>query len=57
MAGSTFWGSPVIASTIPVVERSRFVRTDPGAVERVAGWLAYEEFGLPDGAMQFERTR
>lgn len=54
MTQSSFWGSPVIASTIPVVKDSRWVRTNAAAVDRVAGWMAYEEFGLPDGAQMFD---
>lgn len=57
MSKSAFWSSPVIASTIPVVERSRFVRTNEDAIGTVAGWMAYEEFGLPDGAFTFDFGR
>jgi len=48
MPESSFWFTPVLRSVVPVVEASRHVRTDPAAVEQVAGWLAYEPLGLPD---------
>jgi Potential Queuosine, Q, salvage protein family len=48
------WDSPVLSSTIPVIEASRNVRTSDEGVRRVAGWMAYEEFGLPDGSFQFD---
>jgi hypothetical protein len=46
--------SPILASTVPVVERARNVSLDQDAVRRVAGWMAYEEFGLPDGSFVFD---
>lgn len=51
------WDSHVLASTLPVIEASRNVRTDPAAIERVADWMAYEEFGLPDGSFLFDFGR
>lgn len=39
---------------MPVIESSRFVTTHADAVERVADWLAYEEFPAPTGAMLFD---
>ena len=51
------WNSPVLESTLPVVAGSRWVRTDRPAIERVAGWMAYEEFGLPDGSFLFDFGR
>jgi hypothetical protein len=39
--------SPPLASVLPVIEGSKHVRTDPEAVERVASWMAYEEFSRP----------
>ena len=44
-----YWESPVLRSVIPVVERSRHVSTSGDAVERVARWMAYEEFAFPRG--------
>lgn len=51
--------SPPLQSVQPVIEGSRHVRTDEQAVERVASWLAYEEFGGPGSATAepLERTR
>ncbi|MBM4408770.1 MAG: hypothetical protein FJ038_09295 [Chloroflexi bacterium] len=57
MHESPFWSTPVLASVRPVVDASTHVRTHPDAVRAVAGWLAYEEFGLPDGMLQFELPR
>lgn len=51
------WNSPVLRSTLPVVAASRNVRTDEDAIRRVAGWMAYEEFGLPDGSFLFDFGR
>lgn len=48
---ASYWQSPVLQSVIPVVAKSRHVRTVPEAVEAVAGWMAYEEFHLPEGAI------
>ena len=46
---TTYWDGPVLRSVLGVVERSRHVRTSRDAVERTAGWLAYEEFAFPRG--------
>lgn len=46
-------GSPVIDSIRPVIESSRDVRTHPGKILEVAGWMAYEELPLPDYALPF----
>lgn len=46
-----YWSRPVLQSVIPVVERSRHVRTSPDAVASVASWMAYEEFGFPGGGV------
>ncbi|MES2210894.1 MAG: queuosine salvage family protein [Chloroflexota bacterium] len=54
MHESAFWTTPVLASVRPVVEHARHVTTHPEAVRSVAGWMAYEEFGLPDGMLQFD---
>ena len=48
------WDSEVLASTLPVIEASRNVRTSEEGIRRVAGWMAYEEFGLPDGSFLFD---
>ena len=44
-----YWESPVLRSVLNVVERSQHVRTSKSAVDRVAGWMAYEEFAFPRG--------
>ena len=44
-----YWESPVLRSVAHVVERSQHVRTSEDAVDRVAGWMAYEEFSFPRG--------
>ena len=49
--------SPVVQSVVPVVEASRHVRTHPDAVERVAAWMAYEEFTLPGDMFAFPMGR
>jgi hypothetical protein len=46
--------SPVLQSLLPVIETSRHVRTHPEAIEKVADWMAYEEFGIPGGMLQFD---
>jgi hypothetical protein len=46
-----FAESPVLQSLRPVIEGSRNVRTNEDAIERVASWMAYEEFGIPGGLM------
>jgi hypothetical protein len=48
------WDSQVLSSTLPVIEASRNVRTSEDGIRRVAGWMAYEEFGLPDGSFLFD---
>lgn len=48
------WDSQVLSSTLPVIEASRNVSTSPDEIRRVAGWMAYEEFGLPDGSFLFD---
>lgn len=54
MRRSEAWDGPVLSSTLPVIERSRSVRTSEDEIRRVAGWMAYEEFGLPDGSFLFD---
>jgi hypothetical protein len=54
MHESSFWSTPVLASVLPVVDASRHVRTNLDEVERVAGWLAYEPFGMPHAILPFD---
>jgi hypothetical protein len=51
--------SPPLASVRPVIEGSQHVRTDTDAIERVASWLAYEEFSRPgiQTSAPLERSR
>ena len=49
MHESPVWTSPVLRSVRGVVARSRHVRTSVEAVERVASWMAFEEFAFPSG--------
>lgn len=53
--GSLRWpvlaGSPVLDSLVPVIERSRDVRTNVDHIVEVAGWMAYEELPMPDYAL------
>ena len=51
MHDSPVWSSSVLQSVCGVIERSRHVATSVEAVERVASWMAYEEFNFPSGAM------
>ncbi len=44
------WSQPVLQSVLPVIEGSQSVRTNPSAIQNVAGWMAYEEFIFPSGA-------
>jgi hypothetical protein len=44
---SRYWDMPVLASVAPVIERSEHVHTSQEAIERVAGWMAYEDFTFP----------
>lgn len=46
--------SPVLESIRPVIERSRHVQTSQEEIERVARWMAYEEFRMPEQALQFD---
>lgn len=45
--------SPVVQSVLPVIAASRHVTTHPDAIERVATWMAYEEFSLPGDMFAF----
>lgn len=51
--------SPPLASVAPVIAGSRHVRTDEDAIERVAAWMAYEEFQRPglQTSSELERSR
>ena len=49
MHDSPVWSSPVLQSVVGVVERSQHVTTHLEAVEKVASWMAYEEFTFPSG--------
>ena len=49
-----YWDGPVLRSVSEVVERSRHVRTSRDAVDRVAAWMAYEEFAFPRGGAAAE---
>jgi len=48
------WDSQVLSSTVPIIQASRNVRTLEEGIRSVAGWMAYEEFGLPDGSFLFD---
>ena len=39
-----WWSNPILSSLTPVVEGSGFVTTNEGEVQRVATWMAAEEF-------------
>ncbi|MGH9787868.1 MAG: queuosine salvage family protein [Candidatus Acidiferrales bacterium] len=46
-------GSPVLPSVLPVIEKSRHVRTDVEKIIEHAGWLAYEELPFPAFLLPF----
>ena len=46
-------GSPVLESILPVIEKSRDVRTDVDKIVEHAGWMAYEELPFPEFALPF----
>jgi hypothetical protein len=48
---SSYWSKPVLESVLPVIEESRHVATSTAAVESVARWMAYEDFGFPTGGV------
>lgn len=54
MHESPFWSKPVLTSVRPVVDESRHVRTNLDEVERVAEWMAYEPFGMPNAVLPFD---
>jgi hypothetical protein len=43
------WDRPVLRSVGAVIADTAHVTTNAGQVERVADWMAYEEFASPDG--------
>ena len=45
------WTSPVLQSVLPVVEHSTHVATSTDAIDRVARWMAFEEFEIPGDAI------
>lgn len=59
MPESPVWSSPVLRSVRGVIDRSRHVHTSVEAIEKVASWMAFEEFAFPsrpvDGAFS-DRT-
>lgn len=46
-------GSPVLESVLPVIERSRDVRTNVEKIVEHAGWMAYEELPMPQFVLPF----
>jgi len=46
-----YWSGPVLGSVLPVIEESRHVHTSTAAIESVASWMAYEDFGFPSGGV------
>lgn len=46
-------GSPVLDSVIPVIEKSRDVRTEEDKIIEHAGWMAYEELPIPEFVLPF----
>ena len=49
MVRGRYWEGPVLQSVANVVDRSQHVHTSKDAVDRVAAWMAYEEFAFPRG--------
>ncbi|MCY3634367.1 MAG: hypothetical protein OXH23_02025 [bacterium] len=49
MPESPVWSSPVMHSVSGMVDRSRHVHTSVEAIEKVATWMAFEEFAFPSG--------
>ena len=54
MSRGRHWESPVLQSVLPVIESSRFVRTNTTKIDEVAQWMAYEEFAPPVGVQIFD---
>ncbi len=52
MSRISAWEGPVLRSVLPVIGSSLHVRTDEEAIDRVARWMAYEEFAMPDGSVE-----
>lgn len=46
-------GSPVLDGVMPVIERSRHVRTNTGKILEHAGWMAYEDLPFPEMSLPF----
>ncbi len=46
-------GSPVLTSILPVIEKSRDVRTSVEKITEHAGWMAYEELPFPAFLLPF----
>ena len=44
-----YWETPVLQSVTSMIDSSRHVTTNVDVVDRVAGWMAYEEFIFPRG--------
>lgn len=49
-----FWESRVLKSLDPVVKNSTLVKVNERKIAEVASWMAYEEFGKPDGSSLFD---
>ncbi len=47
-------GSPVLDSVLPVIEKSRHVRTNVETITEHAGWMAYEELPIPKFILPFD---
>ncbi|MDH4116528.1 MAG: queuosine salvage family protein [Acidimicrobiia bacterium] len=54
MTDERHWQSPVLQSVLPVIEGSAHVATSNEAVDRVAAWMAYEEFAWPEAGVAGE---
>ncbi len=48
------WNTPVLTSVAPVVESARHVTVDTESIDRVAAWMAYEDFDTPPSGPQFD---
>lgn len=49
MESGVYWGTPVLQSVKSMIDLAEHVTTNLDAVQRVAGWMAYEEFTFPRG--------
>lgn len=54
MFDGPFWSSPVLVSVRPVIEGARHMRVNQDEIERIADWLAYEEFAFPEALLPFD---